>query len=185
MQIKEVSIRTSDASDFHDIMRIEKQAFGQDEEANLVADLLNDESAKPILSLLAFDEEKPVGHILFTKTTLSDSLIQPKMYLLAPLAVLPDYQGRNIGGKLIQKGLEILLKQGAHYVFVLGHENYYPKYGFIPDAKKHGFLTPFPIPGEHANAWMVLSLNTFDSNLGEAMIVKCADALNEEKYWQE
>ena len=63
----EYNIRETAAADFDMIMEVEKQAFGYDKEARLVAQLLNDETAKPFVSLLAFDKEEAIGHILFTR----------------------------------------------------------------------------------------------------------------------
>ena len=73
---------------------------------------------------------------------------------------------------------------GSEMVFVLGHMDYYPKFGFIPDAKKLGFPAPYPIPDEFAGAWMVQSLNPdgFVLDKGEVL---CALELNKEEYWRE
>jgi putative acetyltransferase len=59
-----MEIREASASDINDVLFIEREAFGHDKEAGLVNDLLNDSTAKPILSLLAFKNDQPVGHIL-------------------------------------------------------------------------------------------------------------------------
>lgn len=100
----EYNIRETAAADFDMIMEVEKQAFGYDKEARLVAQLLNDETAKPFVSLLAFDKEEAIGHILFTRVYFSDKEVSPMMHILAPLAVKPVYQRRGIGGMLIKKG---------------------------------------------------------------------------------
>jgi len=67
---------------------------------------------------------------------------------------------------------------GSEMVFVLGHMEYYPKFGFIPDAKKLGFTAPHPIPVEYANAWMVQSLNPEGFVIGKGnVILKLLNAL--------
>ena len=130
-------IREAKDADLPDVLLIEREAFKSDEEANLTRDMLADASAKPVLSLLAFVDGKAVGHILLTRGILLGKP-EVKVSILAPLAVLPGYQKQGIGGKLIKQGLELLSKQGVDLVFVVGHPQYYPKYGFTP-AYKLGF----------------------------------------------
>ena len=84
-------IREASASDLNEVLFIEREAFGHGKEAGLVNDLLNDPTAEPVLSLLAFDNDRPVGHILFTRVRLLGADESPSMSILAPLAVLPDF----------------------------------------------------------------------------------------------
>ena len=109
---------------------------------------------------------------------------QALLHILAPLAVKPDYQKQGIGGLLIREGLRRLIEMGSEMVFVLCHMEYYPKFGFIPDAKKIGFSAPYPIPEEYANAWMVQSLNPngFTKNHGK---IVCSTELNKPEHWRE
>ena len=166
-------------------MMVEERAFGYKKEAQLTADLLKDSTAKPILSLLAFKEGEAIGHILFTRVYLNQmDANQPLMHILAPLAVIPEFQKQGIGGLLIKEGLRILKEWGSEVVFVLGHMDYYPKFGFIPDAKKIGFLTPYPIPDEHADAWMVQSLNPKGILIAKGKII-CSKELNKPEHWRE
>ena len=184
MKLAEIIIRETTEHDIDSIMNVEKLAFGSDEEVNLVLDLLNDVTAKPALSLLALSGSKAVGHILFTSVYSDNAEIQPMMHILAPLAVSPEYQGNGIGGNLIKKGLELLKILGSEALFVLGHETYYPKFGFITDAKNQGFIPPYPIPKKNANAWMVQILDkkrVFDYPIK----IRCADELSKPEYWKE
>ena len=137
-------IREAKDADLQDVMFIEREAFKSDTEAELTRDMLADPSAKPLLSLLAFEEDKAVGHILFTRGVLLGKP-EVKVSILAPLAVLPSYQKQGIGGQLIKQGVERLTKQGVDLVFVVGHPQYYPKYGFTP-AYKLGFWPSHPLP---------------------------------------
>ena len=105
------------ALDVEDILFVERAAFGHDTEAELVRELLNDSSAKPLLSLLAFKDDKAVGHILFTNARLTKISNAVTAAILAPLAVVPDYQKQGIGGKLIKRGLEILSEIGNCFGF--------------------------------------------------------------------
>ena len=80
-------------SDLQAVLSVEREAFGSDEEANLVRDLLADRTAQPLLSLLASEEDHPVGHILFTAARLAEDPNAASMVILAPLAVVPDAPG--------------------------------------------------------------------------------------------
>ena len=73
-----------------DVLFVERVAFGHDKEAGLVRDLLDDPSAKPILSLLAFKDDRAVGHILFTTARLTKTQNKASIAILAPLAIVPD-----------------------------------------------------------------------------------------------
>jgi putative acetyltransferase len=182
---QDIYIKETTASDYNDIMLVEEQAFGYIKEAQLTADLLEDETAKPVLSLLAFHREKAIGHILFTRVYMNEmDITQTLVHILAPLAVIPEYQKQGIGGMLIFDGLKRLKEMGSKMVFVLGHMKYYPKFGFIPDAKKAGYSAPYPIPEEYVNAWMVQTLcpKGFEINKGKVL---CADKLNKPEHWRE
>ena len=120
-----IQIRETNTDDFDSIMTVEKQAFGYDKEAQLVADLLADKTAKPMVSLLAFYKGEAVGHILFTRAYFDGQGAQQMMQILAPLAVKPEYQRQGIGGMLIRAGIERLQEKGSCLVFVLGHKEYY------------------------------------------------------------
>ena len=167
----------------NEVLSVEREAFGYDKEAELVRDLLNDASAKPLLSLLAFEEERAVGHILFTKVRLMGPQDPVSAAILAPLAILPDSQNQGIGGKLIESGLRTLSDSGVALVFVLGHPGYYPRYGF-QTAGCLGFEAPYPIPDVNADAWMVQALcpNVIGTVRGK---VVCADALDKPQHWRE
>lgn len=185
MKVNNIEIRETGHSDYRNIMDVEKQAFGYDKEAKLTADLLKDETAEPILSLLAFYKDEAVGHILFTRVYLNKmDASQPLLHILAPLAIKPPFQKQGIGGMLINEGLERLKKIGSEMVFVLGHMDYYPKFGFIPDAGKLGYSAPYPIPEEYLNAWMVQSLNPEGFVINQGKVI-CANELNKPEHWRE
>ena len=179
IQLKETCIK-----DMNEILQVEKHAFGGDEEAQLTSELLIDTSAKPLLSLLAFDKEKAVGHILFTRAYIHSKSNQTLIHILAPLAVIPEYQNQGIGAKLIDEGMERLQKMGSEMVFVLGHIDYYPKHGFIPNAEKLGYPAPYPIPEEVKDAWMVQSLSPNGFVCEQGNII-CAHAMDKPEHWRE
>ncbi len=183
MDTSKLKIRISTEDDFASIMDVEKQAFGEDDEAQLTADLLNDESAEPLISLLAFYKKEAIGHILFTRVFIDDA-DSPLCHILAPMAVKPEFQRKGIGGLLIKEGLQILKNLGAEMVFVLGHIKYYPRYGFINNAGRFGLEAPYPIPKEVADAWMVQELKpgAIKNFKGK---VTCAETLMKPEYWRE
>lgn len=179
----DISIKHADEKDINDVLMVERLAFGGEEEAHLVKILLSDQTAAPVVSLLAFTKEKAVGHILFTKVRINKSRY-PLAYILAPMAVIPDFQNKGIGGLLIQEGLKQLAAMNVELVFVLGHIHYYPKNGFIADAAKFGFFAPHPIPKKVKEAWMVQELKHNSIKKYSGTVI-CADTLMHEKYWLE
>jgi len=149
----------------------------------LIADLLVDGSAHPLLSLVATVDKRVVGHILFSKVRVEQSGREISAALLAPLAVHPDFQLQRIGGQLVTQGLRQLLESGVDLVFVLGHPSYYTRSGFS-EAGTKGFEAPYPIPHQNAGAWMVQALHPGVIRCSSGRFV-CADALDDPKYWRE
>jgi putative acetyltransferase len=171
--------------DLPEVLRIHAQAFGQDAEAELVRDILADPSAQPTLSLLALDGDRPLGHILFSKVRLSDAAGagDGSFVILAPLAVVPESQGKGLGGKLVEAGLSRLAEAGVGLVFVLGVPAYYARHGFT-SAGLQGLAAPYPIAAEHAEAWMVKALRP--GLLGKVRgTVVCCTEINKPELWQE
>jgi len=174
-------IRETSDADLKDILRVEGAAFEGGHEVEFTRALLVDPSAKPLLSLLAFIDDQPVGHILFTAARLVNSDVG--VSFLAPLAVVPAFQRRGVGGCLIRDGLERLAGSGVGLVFVVGHPAYYPRHGFT-QAGKLGFQPPYPMTAEHADAWMVIALRPglLGSVTGKFV---CCDTLNKPELWQQ
>ncbi|WP_210407319.1 GNAT family N-acetyltransferase [Hydrocoleum sp. CS-953] len=175
-------IRKALDSDLDNILSVERAAFGSEEGPEIVQKLLGDDSAQPIVSLVAFQEDRAVGHIFFSRATLEPN-VPLSLSILGPLAVIPDAQKQGIGGKLIQNGLDILSKSGVDLVFVLGHPTYYPRFGFKP-AGNLRFEPSYPIPEQNADAWMVQELRPGIIGNFRGKVI-CADSLNEPKYWRE
>ena len=183
---KPFKIRKSIESDKLEIENIHTKAFGEKkgpEIAELVKGLFNDKTAMPLFSLVAIEGEKIVGHILYTKVKIIQTMAPVSAQILAPLAILPDFQNKGIGAQLIREGLNLLKDSGVELVFVLGHPGYYPRAGFIP-AGALGFDAPYYIPEEHAGAWMVQELCS--GIMGRIKgAVQCSDVLNQPEHWRE
>jgi putative acetyltransferase len=181
------TVREALELDLDEVLRIERMAFGEEDEAELVQALLKDPSARPTLSLLALNKNnEAVGHVLFSKASVSTTTQGKEVLsvaLLAPLAVIPEAQKQGVGTQLVREGFKRLSQSGVDLVFVLGDPKYYGRFGFQP-AGSLGFEAPFPIPEKNADAWMVQALQ---SDLGGTVKgkVSCADALNKPEYWRE
>lgn len=177
-------MKISQSTNINIIYPILKQAFGSDEEAILVQNLLNDETAKPLISLVAYIKNEPIGHILFTACSInSDSNI--KLSIMAPLAVIPAFQKQGVGGALIAEGIRIAKEDNTDIVFTLGYPEYYPRHGFKTDALSFGFEAPYPIPEAVKDAWIVYFLNENTNTKEVKGKITCAQALDEERYWSE
>ena len=157
-----VEIRQKSQKDYEEVYRVVKTAFETAEhsdgnEQDLVVALRNSDSFIPELSLVAVKDDKIVGYILFTKIKIENH----EEIALAPLAVLPEYQKQGIGSMLIEQGHKIAKKLGYHYSIVLGSENYYPKFGYIP-AIQYGIQAPFNVADEN---FMAIKLNEVDTEI--------------------
>lgn len=176
-----MKIRKTIPEDLNAVLNIHRSAFSEEPVVSgLVNDLFSDKSAKPVFSLIAIEGDRPVGHILFTNAKLEGG-DNVKASILAPLGVIPEYQKKGIGGELIKEGLKTLKENGIDLVFVLSHPEYYPRFGFVPDAKKQGFDTTYPIREENYPAWMVANLT---GTPAKGRII-CADAMAKEEYWMQ
>src|SRR5204863_5720749 len=107
------------------------------------------------LSLVA-EDGAIVGHILFTPVGVEDRGRHVLGMGLAPMAVLPNRQRQGIGSRLVRRGLDILRERGCPFVVVVGHPEYYPRFGFEP-ASGHGLASQWE--GVPDAAFMVLILD--------------------------
>ena len=146
-----MNIRAETDKDKTTIYNINQSAFETSAEAELVVKLC--EQVNPIISLVAEEDGKVVGHILFTPVSLINHT-ELKIMGLAPMAVLPEYQRKGIGAALVQAGLDQCKKIGFGAVVVLGHKSYYSRFGFTPAAHV-GLSCEYDVPDE---AFMCLEL---------------------------
>jgi len=104
--------------------------------------------------------------------------------LLAPLAVIPEFQRRGVGTLLMREALGRARARDTALIFVLGHPGYYPRAGFRNGAGAFGFEAPYPIPEKDKAAWMVAEL--LSGTIGRVRgKVRVADALMKPEYWRE
>ena len=130
----------------------EKEEMSDHSEQYLVERLRNSEAFIPELSIVAEINQNIAGHILLTRIKVINNKNEEFDSLaLAPVSVLPEYQGKGIGGKLIETAHKKAKELGFGSVILLGHENYYPRFGY-EIAKKYGIKLPFEVPDENCMA---------------------------------
>ncbi|MEW8987435.1 MAG: N-acetyltransferase [Bacillus sp. (in: firmicutes)] len=142
-------IRPENNTDVTGIRELNVLAFDNGEnEASLVELIRESEQFVPKLSLVAAKEDgEIIGHILFSVIHLVTQHGTFPTIGLAPMAVKPDYQYSGIGSALVSEGIKACKDLGYEHVFVLGHPNFYPRFGFTP-ASQFGIKAPFPVPDE-------------------------------------
>ncbi|MGE5602683.1 MAG: GNAT family N-acetyltransferase [Nitrososphaerales archaeon] len=121
-----IEIRPEEPRDEVAVRYVNEAAFESGPEASVVDKLR--EACGNCVSFVAVDQGNVVGHILFTPVTLDDGGLVGMG--LAPMAVLPSHQRQGIGSLLVRHGLEHLRETGCPFVIVLGHPEYYPRFGF-------------------------------------------------------
>lgn len=148
----QIIIREELAEDVAEIREVNDKAFGQPLEGRLV-DLLR-ANGGILLSLVAVSEARIVGHILFSPVSVNTDGDELQGAGLGPMAVLPEFQRKDIGTQLISEGLGRLRLQGYPFVVVLGHPEYYPRFGFVP-ASRYNVRCEWNVPDE---AFMLMKL---------------------------
>jgi len=145
-------IRVERPEDREAVHRLNVEAFGQPDEAELIDALRAGGDHVPELCLVATSGDGGLlGHIFYSEARLEKG---PAVLALAPMAVLPDRQGQGVGSALVRESLRRAAETDYPLVVVLGHPDYYPRFGFEPGAGE-GVLCPYEVPPE---AWMVKRL---------------------------
>src|SRR5580658_2740079 len=117
-------VREEQPGDGPQIRKVNEAAFGRRSEADLIDELRRE--GVVLLSLVAELDSQIVGHILFSRMTVETEQSSVPAVALAPMAVLPDYQRRQVGSQLVRRGIAALRERGERIVVVLGHKEYYP-----------------------------------------------------------
>jgi predicted N-acetyltransferase YhbS len=155
----EITIRKEEPKDFEIVFNLIKKAFESEQmsdhkEQFLVERLRKSDAFIPELSIVAESDGKIVGHILITKLKIKNEANEFDSLALAPVSVLPEFQGKGIGGKLIVEAHKKATEIGHKSIVLLGHEEYYPRFGYEL-ADKFGIELPFEVPKENC---MVIEL---------------------------
>ncbi len=144
-------IRDTRAEETDRVLAFYPQAFPDEDLRPVVSSLLAEET--DVLSLAAFDGTTVIAHVLFTLCGSGSG--KTGGALLAPLGVIPGWQKKGLGTKIVRAGLKRLQEIGVMQVFVLGDPAYYSRFGFMPESL---IKPPCPIPDEWAEAWQSLPL---------------------------
>jgi|SRR5687767_5623184 len=167
-----IIIRPETCEDRAEVHQVNELAFGSPSEANLVDKLRP--VADPQISLVAVSEGQIVGHIFFSPVSVESNASGAETLGLAPMAVLPEFQNQGIGSQLVRAGLQECRRIGCDVVVVLGHPDYYPRFGFVP-AKQKGLSCEYPVPDE---VFMVTELKPGGLN-GRRGLVKYRPEFND------
>ena len=148
-----ITIRKEKQTDYPSVYKVIENAFktlaiSDHKEQFLVERLRKSDASISELSLVAEFENKIIGHILLTKIKIKNNQEVINALALAPLSVLPDFQGQGIGGILIKKAHRIAKKLEYKLIVLIGHANYYPRFGYVR-AYKYGIKLAFEVPEEN------------------------------------
>ena len=147
-----IEVRAERTEDLSAVRRVNELAFGRPGEAALVDALRA--AAHPHISLVATDGGQVVGHIFFSPVSIEPEDSSFRELGLAPMAVLPGRQRQGVGSALARAGLDECRRAGRSAVVVVGHPEYYPRFGFRP-AAGFGLRCEYPVPDE---AFMAVEL---------------------------
>lgn len=137
-----IEIREERPGDVAAICDVNKRAFGQDQEGNIVDALRS--SGAVLLSLVATLNGQVVGHIMYSPLSVGGEVTGAA---LGPMAVLPEHQRQGIGSRLVEAGNRKLKDAGCPFIIVLGHASYYPRFGFRT-ASTHGIKCEWEVPDD-------------------------------------
>ena len=140
-----LSIRKENSEDLPSIYAVNKLAFNRDDEARLVNKLRENNAVT--LSLVALERHRIIGHILISPVSVQSDDSSWEAVALGPMAVLPSHQMQGVGSALIQAAFDELKRTGQFVVIVLGHPEYYPRFGFKP-SKPLGIRWEHEVPQE-------------------------------------
>lgn len=153
-------LRAETEADYEAVAEVTAAAFGKQDEARLVEAIRASEEYVPELTLVAEEKGRIVGHVMFSYSLLDGS--HTRLLQLSPLSVAPDRQNRGVGSALTREALRLADERGEPLVLVLGHPNYYPRFGFRP-ASTLGLEAPDPSWSDEA--FMAVPLSAYDASL--------------------
>jgi putative acetyltransferase len=145
-----IEIREERPEDVTAVREVNRRAFGQDQECNIVDALRTNGVA--LLSLVATVNDQVAGHIMYSPLIIAENV---HGVALGPMAVVQEYQRQGIGTKLVEVGNQKIKDAGYPFIIVVGHAEYYPRFGFRP-ASEYGFKCEWDIPDD---VFMVLILD--------------------------
>ena len=136
-----IEVREERPADVEAVRDLNRRAFGQDQEGNIVDALRANGGA--LLSLVAVKQGRVVGHIMYSPI----SVARVAGAALGPMAVQPEHQRQGIGSRLVEEGNRKLKDAGCPFIVVVGHPEFYPRFGFTP-AGARGITCEWELPAE-------------------------------------
>ena len=143
---------------------------------NLAYDLMTGTDSQDLYGFVATESEQIIGSIFFTRLSFQN---EANAFLLSPVAIHTDYQGKGIGQKLITFGINHLKENGVNLIFTYGDPDFYSKVGFIPITEK---IAKAPFTLTQPQGWLGQSLisDEIEPVAGDSY---CVEALNKPEYW--
>lgn len=172
-------IREATDLDRDDIQTVYRSAFPESEAeavSKIAVDLLSEDPQT--ISLVAELDAVVVGHVAFSPVS-TDSDVDFRGYILAPLAVKPDYHGRRIGVQLVESGMQQLSTMNVDCILVYGDPDYYSRFGFSVDAAER-YIPPYKL--EYPFGWQGIALNKDSAEKPSTNIV-CVAPLCDPALW--
>lgn len=145
-----IEIREEGPDDVAAVRALNRRAFGQDLEGDIVDALRS--SGASVLSLVATRNGQVVGHILYSPVSVGGDVTGAA---LGPMSVLPEHQRQGIGSQLVETGNRRLKEAGCPFILLVGHPDFYPRFGFTP-ASSHGIVCEWEVPDD---AFLLLVLD--------------------------
>jgi len=176
-----ITIREATQQDENGIRLVHLSAFAEDEReliTTVACQLLAEETTPPTISLVVEAEGTILAHVALSPVTLvQDESFQG--YILAPLAVLPEWQNRKIGSKLVEAAIERLRERSAEILFVYGDPQYYGRFGFDANCAV-GYIAPYELT--YPFGWQAVRLNDRASELPKGAL-SCVASLCKQSLW--
>ncbi len=176
-----INIRNTTKLDRDSVREIHLCAFPENENqavSKLAVDLLDEDTTPETISLVAEVGGSLVANIGFSPVTIHDNQ-EWSGYILAPLAVKPEYQKSQLGSGLIKNGIEQLSNKDVNMLFVYGDPKYYGKFGFKPELASN-YAPPYTL--KHSFGWLALTLKE-DISIQLPTQISCIDSLNHPELW--
>ena len=174
-------IRLATTLDREDVRKVYLRAFSEGERqvvSTLAVNLLSEETSPETISLVTEADGVVIGHVAFSPVTIG-SRKNWKGYILAPLGVVPEYQNRRVGSKLIENGMDRLSKMGVNTLFVYGDPKYYGRFGFSADLASK-YSPPYEL--QYPFGWQASVLN--EGSLEKATVrISCVASLRDPELW--
>lgn len=145
-------LRNINTNDYKEVEILTREAFWNIYrpgccEHLVIHNMHKDKKSIEELELVAVYDNKIVGHIAYTKGRIK-GIDNETFITLGPISVMPEFQGKGIGGKLILDTLEKATKLGYSAVFITGDKNYYSRFGFESASKYGVYMEGIPMDDE-------------------------------------